>query len=218
MKRRPLLLSFPAAVGGLFTASLPGPALAQRAGPVEGRDFVRLATPAAVADASRIEVVEFFWYACPHCNEFDPHLTAWVRKLDPSKVAFRRVHVDSNALQALHQQLFCTLEALGVDDEMHGRVFKRFHLERQPMNKADEAVDWAVGLGLDRERFRTAWSSFAVQTRMKKADAVVAAYAVDGVPTMGIHGRFTTTPSLTGGHLQTLAVTDQLIELARRRV
>jgi thiol:disulfide interchange protein DsbA len=206
-----------AAVAGL---SAGGPARAQGA-PVEGKQYQRLGTPLPTPPG-KIEVIEFFWYGCPHCFAFDPTLEAWVKTL-PADVAFRRVHVGFNAMIKLHQKLFYALEAMGKEAEVHQAVFNAFHV--QGLNVSDEAAITAmVGrLGIDTAKFKEAFNSFGVATKASQAVKLSEAFRIDGVPALGVAGRFLTSPSMAGTRgqselalgQQATAVADHLIKLAR---
>jgi len=140
-------------------------------------------------------------------------------------VAFRRVHVGFNGIIKLHQRLFFTLEAMGKEAEVHTRVFNAFHIERREIN--DEAAVFALAaqLGLDPVAFKQAYSSFGVQSKCLQATRLSEDYKLDGVPTIGVAGRFTTSPSMAGTRGQTeqqlgvqaLQVTDYLLKLARNK-
>jgi thiol:disulfide interchange protein DsbA len=191
------------------------PALAQ-GGFVENTHYVKLAQPAPVsAPAGKVEVIEFFWYGCPHCNAFEPALEAWVKKL-PDYVAFRRVPVAFRDIYAVHQQIFYALEALGKLDAMHRKVFYAIHNDRKRMEKPDEIADLMAANGIDRAKFLEAFNSFGVQTKVRQATKLVDAYKIDGVPALGVQGRYFTSGSLAGSADRSLAVTDFLIERVRK--
>jgi protein dithiol oxidoreductase (disulfide-forming) len=192
------------------------PASAQGA-PVEGKQYVRLGTQAPVnAPAGKIEVIEFFWYACPHCNAFEPTLDAWQKAL-PADVAFRRVPVAFRDIYVGQQQLFYTLEAMGKVDALHRKVFYAVHGERQRLETTAEIVAFAEKAGLDRQQFTDTFNSFAVQTKTKQATRLAEAYKIDGVPAMGIHGRFFTSGTLAGSPENALRVTEFLVAGLRKK-
>jgi thiol:disulfide interchange protein DsbA len=182
---------------------------------VEGRHFVRVNPPAPVATpAGKVDVVEFFWYGCPACNALEPVLEAWVRRL-PAHVAFRRVPVGFSAVHEAHQRLFYTLEAMGRLEAMHARVFAAIHQQRQRLERESEQVAFLTAQGVDAARFADFARSFSVQTKMRQAKQLADAYKIDGVPTIGVHGRFYTAGSLTGSSESALAVADFLIARVR---
>ena len=195
-------------------ASLPMATRAQGA-PVEGRDYARLATPLPMPATGKVEVVEFFGYWCPHCNSFEPTLDAWVRKL-PADVAFHRVPVAFSAPQEPYAKIFFTLEAMGLLEQMHRKVFAAIHVQHQHLEKESEILAFMTANGVDAAKFNETYKSFTVASKFKQARQLADAYRIDGVPTLGIQGRFFTSPSLAGGAEQALRVTDQLIQRARQ--
>lgn len=202
----------------LMAAGLGTAAAAPRAqgGPVEGVHFIRLAKPAPVAaPAGKVEVVEFFWYGCPHCNALEPALEAWIKKL-PADVVFRRVPVAFGAVHEAHQRLFYTLEAMGRLGAMHPKIFAAIHTQRQRLEKEAEQVAFLKGAGVDTAKYAEVSKSFSVQTKMRQAKQLAEAYDIDGVPTIGVHGRFVTSGSLAGDNLRALAVAEVLIARARK--
>lgn len=208
---------FSAAAGVLGAAALglPGLALAQRA-PQEGKDFRGLDKPAPVeAPAGKIEVVEFFWYSCPHCNEFEPKLVEWSRKLPPD-VVLRRVPVAFRDDFVPQQRLFYTLEALGKVDTLHAKVFEDIHVNKQPTNREDGILAFAVKNGLDRVKFQEMYNSFTVQNKARRAKQLQDAYQVGGVPALGVAGRFYTDSELTRTLDRALQVVDYLVAQVRK--
>ncbi|MBX3621097.1 MAG: thiol:disulfide interchange protein DsbA/DsbL [Rhizobacter sp.] len=202
---------------GLGTAALSAslPALAQMK-PVEGQQYIRLGTPVPVAaPAGKIEVIEFFWYACPHCNAFEPTLDAWQKKL-PADVAFRRVPVAFREIYVPQQQLFYALEAMGLVETLHRKVFYAIHGERQRLEKPDDIAAFMQKNGVDRAKFMEVFNSFAVQTKAKQATRLADGYKIDGVPAMGIHGRFFTSGTLAGTPEKALQVTEYLVQSLRK--
>ena len=216
MNRREFSLQLAGAAGvaALSGLGLPGMALATPSAPVEGTDYDRLKTPINVPRTGKVEVVEFFWYGCPHCFAFEPTIEPWISKL-PADVHFRRVPPAFNALWEIHQQIYFTWEVLGLVDVMHKKTFDRFHVERKPIDSEADMMAFAQQSGLDVAKVKQAWSSFDVHTRMGQAKALVEAYDIDGVPTIGIHGRYTTGPA-KGGFAECLTTTDHLIAQLRK--
>lgn len=206
----------------LAAASLAPAAFAQ-GGPVEGRHYVRLGQPLP-GTPGRIEVVEFFFYRCPHCFAFDPLLEAW-RQQQPADVSLRRVPVGQQAILKLHQRMFYALESMGaLTPAVHSGIFDAFH--REGVDASDEAAVVAlVGkLGVDTARFQQAFASFAVQAKPGQGQKLAELAGADSVPTLVIGGRWRTSPSMAGSPgqsetangQQALAVADYLIKLARQ--
>ena len=219
MKRRDFSAIGLTAIGSV-TAGLPGFAVAQ-GGPVEGKQYRKL-SQALPVPPGKIEVIEFFWYGCPHCFAFEPVLASWVKQL-PADVSFRRVHVGFQAQIKLHQRMFFALEAMGKAEELQTAIFNAFHVERLDLS-SEAAITGLMGrLGLDVAKFTASYNSFGVQTKCSQAIKLSEAYLIDGVPALGIAGKFLTSPSIAGvrgqselvNGQQALAVADHLIKLAR---
>ena len=195
---------------------VPGSVLAQARKPDEGTDYLKLDKPVPVeAPAGKVEVIEFFWYSCPHCNAFEPKLVSWIKKL-PSDVSIRRVPVAFRDDFVPQQRLYYTLEAMGKLDELHGKVFTAIHAERQVIDKEASIVAWAEKNGLDKARFQELYNSFSVQTKARRATQLQDAYKVQGVPALGIAGRYYTDGTLAGTMDRALQVTDYLVAEARK--
>jgi thiol:disulfide interchange protein DsbA len=216
MKRRDFSKAL--AAGGLGLGPwLAGAARAQ-GGPVEGTHYLRLSQPAPVTLPSpdkKVEVVEFFWYECPHCNTFEPMLQAWAKKL-PADVYFHQVPVGFTARHQVAQKAFYALEEMGQLEAMHARVFAAIHVQRQRLMTEKAYVDFVASQGLDGEKFGALMRSFSVATKANRARQLSDAYRVDGVPSIGVQGRFYTSATLAGDYERTLAVTDHLIQVARK--
>lgn len=181
--------------------------------PVAGKDY-RIVEPAqrTEAAAGKIEVLEFFWYACPHCYALEPVIHDWASRL-PADVEFRRVHVAFRGDD--HQQLYYTLLAMDKAEALGPDVFKAIHVENKRMRKADEVADWAAAHGIDRKAFVDTWKSFGVRTAMANASKKVEDYGIDGVPMLAVNGRYLTSPSMVGSNGRALQVVDQLIAKER---
>ena len=194
--------------------------LAQAQGaPKEGTHYVRLSTPAPVtlpAPDKKLEVVEFFWYGCPHCFTFEPTLEAWVKKL-PADVSFRQLPVGFMAPHQLHQRLFYALEELGLLPVMHRKVFNAMHTQNKRLASESEIAAFMKESGQDGDKMVAAMKSFGVNTKASRAKQLAEAYKIDGVPALGINGRFYTSASLAGSHERAVAVADFLIQLSRQK-
>jgi protein dithiol oxidoreductase (disulfide-forming) len=196
-------------------AGLTAPAWAQ-GGPVEGTHYVRLGQPAPVAaPAGKIEVVEFFSYGCPHCFALEPLLEDWLKKL-PSDVAFRRMPVGFNASFTAYQTLYFGLEAMGKVEQVHKRIFTAIHVQRARLDREADQVAFLNANGIDGAQYAKLSKDFHVSTKARQAAKLVDAYKIDGVPALGVQGRFYTAGSLAGDHARSLAVTDFLIQRARK--
>ncbi len=219
MQRREFSLSAAtvaaASLGGAFV--LPGTALAQGKPPQDGVDYLTLDKAATLeAPAGKIEVVEFFWYSCPHCNRFEPQLEAWLKKL-PKDVFFRRAPVSFRPDFEPQQKLYYTLEAMGKVDTMQKKVFDAIHVQQQKLTTADDIIAWAGVQGLDKAKFAETYNSFPVATKVRKATQLQDQYKVQGVPALGVAGKYYTDGTQAGTMERALVVTDFLVASARKK-
>ncbi len=216
MQRRVFSISAASAAAATAFGGLATSARAQRKAPQEGTDYVVLDRPAPVeAPAGKVEVVEFFWYSCPHCNRFEPALEEWIKKT-PKDVVVRRVPVAFRPDFEPQQRLYYVLEGMQKVQALHAKVFHAIHVERQLLNTPDLVADWAEKQGLNRAQFTVMYNSAPVITNARKATLLQDAYKIDGVPALGIAGRFYTSGSLAQTMDRALWVTDHLITQARK--
>lgn len=173
---------------GILLLTFSVTASAQRA-LVEGKDYRTVRQVQSVETAGKVEVIEFFWYGCPHCNALEPTLNQWIQRQGPD-VAVRRVPVAYNDALVPHQRLYYALEALGKETELRGKVFHSIHVEKNPLNKQELMADFAVKNGIDRKLFLDTYNSFAVQAKTRRASQIAEGYGVDGVPLMAVNGKY----------------------------
>jgi thiol:disulfide interchange protein DsbA len=214
MKRRDF--SRQLAAGGLGLA-VTGLARAQ-GGFAEGQHYVKLNTPAGVSLAGpdkKVEVLEFFGYWCPHCNAFESTLEAWVKKL-AADVQFRRVPVAFSPPQQPLQKAFYALEDMGQLPTLHRRIFAAIHQQNKRLGTEAEITEFVVAQGVDAAKFRDAFNSFSVNARINRARQLSQEYKIDGVPALGVQGRFFTSGSLAGSNDRMVAVADFLIQRSRQ--
>jgi len=185
-------------------------AQAQVKKPELGVHYLSIGTPAPTeAPPGKVEVLEFFWYNCPHCNAFEPELAAWLKRM-PKHVAFRRVPVAFNASFVPQQRLYFSLEALGLVEKLHGRVFDAIHNQKNKLDDGQAITAWVVQNGVDQAKFLAAYNSFSVETKTKKSVQLQEAYKVEGVPALGIAGQFYTDAGLAGGMTRALQIVEML--------
>jgi thiol:disulfide interchange protein DsbA len=208
-----------AGLGGALAA----PPAAAQDGVAEDVNYVRLAQPAP-STPGKIEVVEFFWYECPHCNAFEPALEAWARRL-PDDVAFRRIPIWFREEPFTAQQrLFYALESLGLLPTLHRRIYYAIHSDRTRLRSPEDMAAFLTRNGVDAEKFAAAYNSFAVQSKSLQARQTAAAYKIDAVPAMGVQGRYYTNGTLAsagaargnGSNDRMLVVVDALITRVRK--
>jgi thiol:disulfide interchange protein DsbA len=216
MKRRDFSLLTSACLSLGLTGLGNTNALAQRKPPEAGQDYKALAQRAPVeAPAGKIEVVEFFWYNCTHCNTFEPSLSEWIRKA-PKFVAFRRVPRRFADNEIAQQQLYYALEAMGLVEKLHGKVFAAIHVEKQQLNTPTAIADWVAKQGVNKAEFTKQFGSFTTISKANKAKQLQDAYQIEGVPALGVAGRFTTDIGMAGGSVRVLQVVDALVESVRK--
>ena len=188
---------------------------AQNAKIEEGFDYRILPIPQAVEVKGKVEVIEFFWYGCPHCYDFEPELSAWVKR-QPKDVSFRRVPVAFRDDFLPHSQLFYALEAMGKGDALNEKVMYAMHKENKRLLTESEIADWVASQGVDRNTFLASYRSFAVVSKARAAKQLAEAYRIDGVPTIVMQGKYVTSPSIAGSKAKAIAVMDSLEEKIRK--
>ena len=204
-------------VSGAST-SLLGLSLESRAAgaaPVEGTDFKNLEPSQPTSTPGKVEVLEFFSYACPHCNAFEPTIEGWARGL-PADVVFKRVPVPFlyNADNFAHT--YYALDTLGLVDKMQMKIFSAVHVDHLRLDKPEDIAAVVGKNGGDAAKFLAAFKSFSVATAVAKSKKMSADYKIDGVPTLAVQGRFITSPELAHGAPESLAVADVLIARSRK--
>jgi len=214
MKRRDFSLA--ATSLGLLSLAA-NPAHAQAKVPKAGSQYLVLDKRVPVdAPAGKIEVVEFFSYNCPHCNDFEPSLEAWA-KTAPKDVVLRRIPVPfvGNDVEA-KQRLYYALEALGKVDEFQPKVFNAIHKQRQNVNGDANIIAWVAANGIDGAKFKEVFTSFGVASKAKRASQMTDAYKVAGVPAMAVAGRWYVDGETAGNMTNVLQVVNFLVAEAKK--
>ena len=220
MQRREFSLSAATVAAATWggAAALSTTAHAQGKAPQEGTDYLLLDKPAPVeAAAGKIEVVEFFWYNCSHCNNFEPMLDAWSKK-SPKDMVLRRTPVSFRPDFEPQQRLYYVIESMGMVEQLHKKVFHAIHVEKQSLGTAEQITAWIEKQGVSRAKFTEAYNSFPVVTKVRKATQLQEFYKVDGVPALGVAGRYFTSGSLAQTMERALTVTDYLLDLTRKNM
>ncbi len=206
MKRR----SFATSVLAVSSALSEGSAWAQQAFR-SGKDCLTLDRPVATdAGQGKVELIEFFWYSCPHCNVFEPTFAQWIKNA-PKNVMVRRVPVAFRDDFAPQQRLYYTLEAMDLLGSVHAKVFHAVHVERLPLNTDALIQAWVEKQGVDGKKFAEIYKSFAVAGKVKRAVQLQNDFRVEGVPSLGIAGRYYTDGSLAGSMDRALKVAEYLL-------
>lgn len=180
-----------------------------------GKDYVEI-TPAQPVEAPRgkVEVIEFFWYRCPHCADLEPELEAWIKR-QPAHVVVRRQPAVLNDSWLPLTRAYYALEAVGQVERLHAEVFKAIHRERIDLNDPNTFFDWAAARGVDRKKLADAYNAFSVNAKAARAKQLSARYKITGVPAFVVNGKYQTSAYLTGGHKELFRVLDALIEQER---
>ena len=181
---------------------------------VAGETYVELSNPVPVAQPGKIEVVELFWYGCPHCYSFEPVINPWAEKL-PADVHFVRIPAMFGGPWDAHGQMFLTLEAMGVENKVHSAVFNAIQKDRKPLTKPEEMAEFLATQGVDKDKFLATFDSFAIKGQIVKAKELAKKYEVSGVPTMIVDGKYRFDLGTAGSPEQALNVADQLIAKER---
>ena len=188
------------------------PAQAQLAA---GVDFAEIKPPLQVDNPAKIEVVEFFSYACPHCNDLNPIVKKWAAKL-PADVAFKRIPVSFNSpFYQLMAKLFYTLESLGEMEKLDAAAFDAIHVKGLKLIDEKSVQEWAVSQGVDAKKFSDAFKSFSVDSNVKRADQLSRAAKIPGVPALVVDGRYLVVGKNVKNHDELLALTEKVIDKAR---
>lgn len=191
-------------------AALAGFAHAQQNPP-----YAPITPPQAAEGGGKIEVIEFFWYGCPHCYNLEPEVAEWVKKAPPD-VVFKRVPAIPNDAWAQTARVYYTLEAMNLLGSHHMKVFDAIHRDRVNLNNPKVREEWLGKNGVDVAKYKEMEKSFSVETKLQRAKQLTAAYRVDGVPRIAVDGRWYTAAEFTGGNNRVFPVVDQLVAMARK--
>ena len=192
-----------------------GMAWAQAALFKSGKDFLTLDRPLATESGTgKVELIEFFWYSCPHCNMFEPSFAQWVKNA-PKDVMVRRMPVSFRDDFAPQQRLFFTIEAMNLMETLHPKVFAAIHVEKLLLNTDASVLAWAEKQGVDKAKFNEVYKSFGVASKLKRAVQLQNEYKVEGVPSLGVAGRYYIDGTLAGSMDRALKVAESLIAQAR---
>lgn len=187
-----------------------------RAELVEGRDYTVLSQPQPVNSGKNIEVLEFFWYGCPHCYALHPHISAWLKRM-PKDVSFRYVPAIFRVNWTPGAKTFYALEALGERDRLHDKVYDAIHIGKVDLTNDDVLFDWVAKQGIDRQKFIGAYNSFSVQNQqVPQSVRMSKEYRLSGVPALVVDGRYLTSGRMGGTPEDTIRILDELIEKVRK--
>jgi thiol:disulfide interchange protein DsbA len=204
---------FLAAAGLLLVMGLATLPVAQAQAPV--KPYTELNPPQPTESAGKVEVIEFFWYGCPHCYALEPLIEPWMKKL-PKDAVFRRVPAIFNEQWGVAARVYYALDALGEEERVRAALFDAIHKENLRITNESAMEEWLGKKGVNVEKYKAVYKSFAVETRMRRAAQMTQAYKIDGVPAFAVEGRYIVTASQINDRNRLLAVTDSLIAEARK--
>jgi thiol:disulfide interchange protein DsbA len=198
------------------------PAQAEQAAPAEATEtpaaaeeltggYETLDTPQPTQNPDKVEVIEFFWYGCPHCYDFEPILESWVKKL-PANVDFIRQPAAFSDLWAKHAKAFYVAQALGVLDQVHADLFDALQNKHQKLESEEQLAAFFTAHGVKEADFHEAYSSFLVDTKVRQAAVTPARYGVTGVPVLIVNGKYKVDGKSAGSHEKMIEVVNQLIK------
>ena len=189
--------------------------VAAQAEPIEaGKQYVELSSAVPVSKPGKIEVVELFWYGCPHCYHFEPTINPWIAKL-PDDVNFVRVPAMFGGVWDLHGQMFITLQTMGVEAKVHSAVFEAIQKDGKKLATPEEMAEFLATQGVDKDAFLKTYNSFGVKGQVANAKRLGMAYQISGVPALIVNGKYRFDIGSSGGAEQALDVADQLIAKER---
>ena len=177
--------------------------------------YERLQPPQPTEGNGKIEVIEFFWYGCPHCYRLEPSLNAWLKN-KPADVVFKRVHAIPNEAWGRHAVIYYALEAMGKLDTMHDKVFDAIHKDQKNLLNPKIREEWLKANGIDPAQFAEVEKSFGVMSKVKRAAQMTQEYKVDGVPRIIVDGKLQTGPEWAGGEDKMMAAVDAMIAAERK--
>lgn len=206
------------AAAAVFLFSLAGGAAAQL---VAGKDYRPISPPQPTDSGAKVEVLEFFWYGCPHCNTLQPSLKAWL-KSKPADVEFKRVPAVFQDSWVPLTKAFYAIDAMGLTEKLHHDVFAAIHVQKARLQEPKVLFDWVAGKGVDKQKFIDTYNSFSVQGRAQRSIDMTRNYDIPGTPALTIDGKYLTAPSMTLKADRSIdydrffQVVDQLIAQARK--
>lgn len=180
----------------------------------EGVHYTELAFPQEVETGDRIEVREFFWYGCPHCDTLEPVIDKWLKQ-KPKQAEFVRTP-GTAPRWLLHAQMFYAADALGTLPKLHPAFFKAMHQEHRPLADEASVLKFVAEQGVDAAKFKEAMNSFGVRLKVEKAKQANEAYGINSVPTIVVDGKYITSPKMARGDAEVMKVVDFLVQQAAK--
>jgi thiol:disulfide interchange protein DsbA len=185
------------------------------AGYTEGKEYKALANPQPTSSGDKIEIVELFWYGCPHCYRLEPDMEPWLAN-KPDDVEFVRMPAIVGPPWELLAKAYYTAEFLGVMDTMHPALFDYLHKDKKKIVNEAELQAFFIEQGVSREDFKNTYMSFAVAMKVNNARLMTQRYGITGVPTIIVNGKYNTSGSLAGSNENIIKVMDYLVKQERQ--
>ena len=205
-------------IGALIAviATLVSPAQAQAPSKyVEGKHYQLVATPAKTRKDDKIEVMEVFWYGCPHCNQFHPMFEAW-KKQQGDDVAVDHSPAIWNKPMIVHAHLFYTAKAFRLLDKMHKEIFDAMHIQKKRLTSKKQIFSLFEKHGISEEDFNKTFDSFGIKSQVQQASARARNYGITGTPEVIVNGKYRVSGRMTGTQGEMLKVVSYLVEKERR--
>lgn len=180
-----------------------------------GKQYTLVSPSQPTETGKNVEVLEFFSYACPHCHDLEPVLNPWVKKL-PADVTFRRLPAVFNDTYLIYAKIFYTAEAMGLLNKLHTPIFDAIHVQHVNLSIEKTMQEWLAKQGVDGKKFAETYNSFAVISKAQRAKQLTRTYAITGVPTLVVDGKYMTSASQTGSNEKLFPALDELINKARQ--
>lgn len=177
----------------------------------EGTHYQRLNTTVPTSSDDKVEVVEAFWYGCGHCYNLEPAIETWVAN-KPEHVVFSRLPTVLGRSWEPHARAYHTAEVLGVLDKIHQPLLEAIHKDKRRLMNEDQLAEFFAEQGVDKDAFRKAFNSFAVETRLKRSQDLVKRYRLRSVPTIVVNGKYVTDTSMAGSGQKLFEVVNYLVE------
>jgi len=176
----------------------------------EGVNYKKV-VPQPTDTGNKIEVLEFFWYGCPHCYAFEPYIKAW-KKTKPANVEFVRIPAVFRPDWEVQARAYYALSNMGIIEELHGKIFAAIHKDRKHLNTKQLLTDFVVKNGVDRKKFEAEYNSFSVDSMVRKAKKKQTAYKIQGVPSVAVNGKYLTSGSMSGSYENLIKIIDYLVK------
>ena len=180
---------------------------------VEGQHYLRIEpkVPPVGDDEGQHEVVELFWYGCPHCYDFEPDINAW-KENKADDIVFVRVPAIFNPRWEQHARAYYALEQMGELDKGHELIFSGIHEQKRALRDVDTIARFLAANGIDEQKFRESFNSFVVETKVNRAKELVRQYQITAVPAVIVDGEYRVSSGTAGGNSQVIDIIDQLTE------